>query len=286
MKRKLPLLMAMLLLVSVLCAPVAQAAYAPSPGGETEIDDPDIPLDELPTVRVPIVDADGSVSEVRLQEAVDQVNAGDAVRITVTPNGGVTTDRAKLTKEQLEAVKSADAELMVETSYGKMVVSASSLNSYDDEIVLVIRKELEELEAFGRGLGLKVYVLYKGGTYYNWSEPVTLYVPAVNGNFEVDNSYSVDQLNVEGTKLRDYTGVCVEGGDEKWVVITTADNYLGYFETQPGVVAENVAVADPTIVASPLASKTVTKAEAPSMLASVQHWFDSVANQIMKLFGI
>lgn len=283
MKRKLPLFMAMLLMVSLLCAPVAHAAYAPSPGGEIEIDDPDVPLVEVPEIRIP-VEPNGAghavAPEDELLDAAVQVAAGVAVRVTIYPKYG-TVSEVELSKAGLQALKDADAELKVETSAGKAILSSASLASFDGDITLVIREELKEHE-----LGLKVYVVCNGTTYYTWTGgAITLYVPAVNGDFTVGSSYSVEQLNESGDRIRTYVGQCVEEDDQLWVVIAADSNYLGYFVTLSDTVVNGTAAVDYTVAASPLVSR-VAEPEASSVFAAVQQWCDLAVKQFLHLFGL
>lgn len=282
MKRKLPLFMAMLMMVSLLCAPVAHAAAASPDQGTVVIDDPDVPLVDIPEIRIP-VGSDGVVSEDELIDAAAQVNGGEASRITIYPMPGATVDEVTLPQKGVKDAIDAGAELKVETSYGKAIFRASALSAYDGDIILVIK---EEVDVFGNEMVLHVYVLCNGITYYNWTgEELTLYVPAVGGNFVVDNSYSVKQYNADGRQINTHVGQCVEEDDQLWVVITVSSNYLGYYVAQPDAVAGNAVVADPTVIASPLTVRTVSN-DSTDVWASVQHWFDSVANHFMALLGL
>lgn len=288
MKRKLPLFMAMLLMVSLLCAPLAHAAYAPSPSGEIEIDDPDVPLIELPEIRIP-VEPNGAghavAPEDELLGAAAMVAEGVAVRVTIYPAFG-TVSEVELSKAGLQALKDAGAELKVETSAGKVILSSASLASFDDDITLVIREEQKELKAFGRGLGLKVYVICNGATYYTWTGgAITLYVPAVNGDFTVGSSYSVEQLDTSGDRIRTYVGRCAEEDERLWVVIAADSDYLGYFVTLSDTVANSTAAVDYTMAVSPLASR-VAQPEASGVFAAVQQWCDLAMKQVLHLFGL
>lgn len=92
MKRKLPLLLVALMLLSAMYVPVAYAA--PSAGrndDEIDIADDDVPLIELPTVDIvpeATVDQDGTaaveVSTDQIMDAVKSVVDGDAVGIAIT----------------------------------------------------------------------------------------------------------------------------------------------------------------------------------------------------------
>lgn len=281
MKQKLSLLLAMLTMMSLLCAPMAHAAYLPSIGLDTiEIEDPDVPLVEVPEVRI-VVDADKtgkvSVSEKELLDAAKVVGGGEAVRLTIVANG----EEVTLPVAGIKAAIEAGAELKVEAPRGQIVMPASALEAYNSDVTLAIKGDTVSGE-----LGLNVYIVCDGKISYAWNRtPIVLYIPVPNDTFVTDNSYSVEQRDENGSKLNDYVGQCMSDGEQQWVVITNNSNYLGYFRALPEVLAENVNAAAPAVVTSPLAARTATPA-APSVWTAVQHWFDSVANQVMKLFGI
>lgn len=286
MKRKLPLLLAMLILVQLFCIPVAQAAYAPSIGGENVvIDDPDVPLVELPEIRI-VVDPDdagyASVPEDEFLDAIQKVVDGEAIRITIVPKEGETLSKVALSKDSLQALKDSGAQVMLMTANGRVALSSNALASFDDEIILVIEKEEK---FFGNEVGLRVYVLSKNGKIsYTWShEELTLYVPVDAGKFVVGSNYSVKQLDEDGKQIDTHVGLCVEEDDQLWVVITIDSGYLGYFVALPGATSNATAAVNPTIVSSPLVAANHNAKS--SMLMSVQHWFDSVANQVMALLG-
>lgn len=282
MKQKLSLLLATLTMLSLLCAPMAHAAYLPSAGLDTiEIEDPDVPLVEVPEVRI-VVDADeagkASVPEKELLDAAEVVAAGEAVRITIVANGG---EEVTLPVAGVKSASQAGAELKVEAACGQLVMPINALDTFNSDITLVIKKDIVSNE-----LGLKVYIVCDGTISYAWNRtPIVLYVPVPDDTFVTDNSYSVEQTDENGRKLNDYVGQCMSDGEQQWIVITNNSDYLGYFRALPEVLAENVNAAAPAVVTSPLAAGTATPA-APSVWAAVQHWFDSVANQVMKLFGI
>ena len=283
MKQKLSLFLATLTMLSLLCAPMAHAAYLPSAGLDTiEIEDPDVPLVEVPEVRI-VVDADAAgktnVPEKVLLDAARAVDAGEAVRITIVANGGEVT----LPVAGVKAAIQAGAELKVETSYGQLVMPFNALDAFDSDVTLVIKQDGASNE-----LGLRLYIVCNGTISYAWNRtPIVLYVPVPDDTFVADNSYAVEQADENGRKLNTYTGQCVSDGEQQWVVITCVSDYLGYFCALPEVVAENVNAAAPAVVTSPLTARTVSSTPAaPSVWTAVQHWFDAVANQVMKLFGI
>lgn len=140
MKRKLPLLLVVLMLLSTAYVPAAYAA--PSAGrndDEIDIADEDVPLVELPAVEViPEVTVDQSgtaaaeVSADQILEAVGAVVSGEAVRIEITAtaasnpaNGGTTVNAvsAAMPKEALKAiVDQTDAEMDVVTDVGRLAL--------------------------------------------------------------------------------------------------------------------------------------------------------------------
>lgn len=315
MKRKLPLLLAVVMLVTLLCTPVAHAAaaFVPSPGGETEINEVDVPLVEIPEVVIQVnatVNAGTTtavVPEDELLAAVAVVNAGDAVRITIISTGGkdAVKEEVVLPGSAIQAVVQSGAELRIVTAAGGAIIPNNALGYFaeaagDGDIILVIEKIEEQDVETGvtllKGQGVdaarikdgsvsKVYVICNGVVFYNWvGDSIALSLPVGAGDFEEDSVYTVYQLDENGANVRTLEGLCtMEDGELR--VVVSVDSRLGYFVVLPEAVAQNVAAVDPSIVTSPLASKAAVESDT-GLLASVQHWLDSVASQFMKLFGL
>ena len=277
MKRKLALFMAMLLTMALLCSTAFAAPNSPG-RGDVEIDDPNVPLVEVPEVRI-IVDADSNgvatVSESQILDAVQKVANGEAVRITVVAKNGTTIT---WTPKSIQALKTSGAEIMMVTDDGMAFLADSGLKSYEDGIALVIKKDRE---------GISVYALNKGVKSYSWNgEPITLYVPVASGSFTVDSSYAVEQYDENGSKIGTFTGTCVEAEGQLWVVITISGDDLGYFVAKSGAVAMSTAAVSHTEVVSPLAAARMAEPEAPTLFASAQQWFDTAVRQFLQLFGM
>lgn len=147
MKRKLPLLLVVLMLLSMAYAPAVYAApSAERNDDEINIDDDDVPLIELPAVDVAAevtVDQNGTaavtVGAEQILEAVGSVVSGDAVRIMVTAtaasnpaNNGAAVNAvsAAVPKEALKAVvDQTDAEMDVITDVGRIILPNAAIAS-------------------------------------------------------------------------------------------------------------------------------------------------------------
>lgn len=348
MKRKLPLFLAMLMMVSILCSSVAYAASIGGedigPGGEVEIDDPNVPLAEVPEVII-WVDATRSgntsnavVPEGELEAAINQVVEEGAVRLTIISDGQGDASKAEVEMPGGLIRKMADTgvELNVLTPVGRALLSNEAFQSilHDDDCTptLVIERKPVKLghvllenedvasDRIDGGSVCLVYVTCPHGTYYSWGAgTITLYLPTGTADFVEGNGYTVRHLDMDPKdfeisdfETEDYTvedidtyvGQCVTDqyvgyaeyygyvgyGDDDGlrVAVTVGNGRLCYFVVLADAVAENVGTVDPAIVVSPVANKTVTVVDNSSagVFAPVQRWFDSVANQFMKLFGI
>lgn len=340
MKRKLPLFLAMLMVVSVLCAPMAYADSAEQPN-VTEIDEPNVPLAEVPEVII-WVDAtrDGDTSnavvpEDELEAAIDQVIEESAVRLTIISDGQGDASKAEVEMPGELTRKMADTgvELNVLTPVGRALLSNEAFQAmlHEDDCTptLVIERKPIELghvllenediasERIDGGSVCLVYVTCVHGTYYTWSAgSITLYLPTGSAEFVEDNGYTVRHLNMnpkdfeikdfetEDYEIEDietYVGQCVvdeyvgyaeyygyvgyDDDDGLKVAVSVDNGRLCYFVVLADAVEENVSGVDPSIVVAPVASKPVPAASDNGVVGSVQRWFDSVANQVMKLFG-
>lgn len=298
MNRKLPLFLAVLLLVSLLCTPVAYAAYAPSVNrgaveDEIEIEEIDVPLVDFPEIRIPVdPDENGfaTVPNDELLDAIRRVEEGEAVRITIYSRVGKLLTELNFDEVGVRALIDSIAELKVEATEGWSIFGGSVLGSFDGNVILVIK---QEDDVFGNEKGLHVYTVSNytniddptsdGVIGYIWPRELTLYVPVTGSTYISGASYNVRHYDENGKVMeKQYVGRCVEENDQLWVVISVdANDYLGYYVTLSDAVS-STAVADPSIIVSPLAGKTPE----PTIWASVQHWFDSVAGQIMAVFGL
>lgn len=282
MKQKGSLLMAVLLAISVLFSTVQTYADSPS-NEEAEIRDAAVPLVEMPEVRVAVNNdkADNQhVSGEALIEAAREVENGNAVRIVVSmPNEG----ESVFPKAGVDAVIAADADVMVSAPSGRAVMASSILEAFDGDIGFHIVKNSSV-----SGEGIMVYISCNGKISYTWNgRPIVLYVPAINGAYEEGNSYSVNHYNENGDLIGAYVGQCVEEDGQLWVVITVDSNYLALFVAQPDAMTADLAHAsDPVVVASPLVTRAAIETATPNLLTAVQHWFDSIANHVLALFGL
>lgn len=340
MKRKLPLFLAMLMMVSVLCVPMA---YAASIGGEDiEIDDPDVPLAEVPEVVI-WVDATRSgdtsnavVPKDDMEDAINQINEEGAVRLTIISDGQGDASRAEVEMPAglIREMADTGVELNVLTPVGRALLSneafQSILHGDDCTPTLVIERKPIELghvlleddnvasDRIDGGSVCLVYVTCPHGTYYTWGAgTVTLYLPTGTADFVEDSGYTVRHLNmdpkdfaIEDFEAEDYMvedyetyiGQCMPdnyigyaeyygyvgyGDDDGLRIAVDVENgKLCYFVVLADAVADNVGTLDPAIVVSPVAAKAVADNSSTGIFAPVQRWFDSVANQFMKLFGI
>lgn len=341
MKRKLPLFLAMLMMVSVLCAPMASALSVEQPD-LTEIDDPDVPLAEIPEVVI-WVDATRNgdtssavVPEEDLEDAIGQVVEEGAVRLTIISDGQGDAARAEVEMpgDLIRKMAETGVELNVLTPVGRALLSNEAFLSILHEdgctpTLVIERKHIElghvllenDNVASNRidgGSVCLVYMTCAHGTYYGWGAgTITLYLPTGSAAFVEGNGYTVRHLdmNPKDFEIKDfekedytvedietYVGQCVVdnyisyaeyydytgyGDDDGLRVAVTVENgKLCYFVVLANAVAENVGTVDPAIVVSPLVSNAVVDNSNSGIFTSVQRWFDSVANQVMKLFGI
>lgn len=342
MKRKLPLFLAMLMVVSVLCAPMAYAESAEQPD-VTEIDEPDVPLAEVPEVIIWVEatrDGDTSnavVPEEKLKGAIDQVIEESAVRLTIISDGqgDATKAEVEMPGELIREMAETGVELNVLTPAGRALLSneafLSILHEDDCTPTLIIERKPIELghvllendkdvaaERIDGGSVCLVYFTCVHGTYYRWGAgSITLYLPTGSAEFVEENGYAVRHLDmdpkdfeIEDFETEDYTvediesyvGQCVVDqyvsyaeyydyigyGDDDGlrVAVTVGNGRLCYFVVLADAVEENVDAVDPAIVVSPLNSKPAPASSDNGIIASVQHWFDSVANRFMKLLGL
>lgn len=309
MKRKFPLFMAMLLTLSLLCS---VAFAAPSPGrGEIDINDPDVPLVELPTTPVAVeatVDESGAatveVSASELLAAVDTVNSEGTMRVTVTATGADSASKvtAVLPKEALKAVaERTSAELQVETAAGQVTlpnaVLASVVQAAGGDSVSVVVSAQTSAQAqtllsgkvdvgaaqIAAGSVVEVSITSGNSTITELSGgSATVALPVGSGNFQEGMSYTVYQVDANGN-VQALVGQCVLVNGQLRVVLNVSS--LGTFVVLPDAVANSTAAVSHDVVVSPLASR-VAEPEAPTLFASVQQWCDNAVKQLLQLFGL
>lgn len=310
MKRKFPLFMAMLLTLSLLCS---VAFAAPSPGrGEVEIDDPDVPLVELPTTPVEVeatVDESGAatveVSASDLLAAVDAVNSEGTMRVTVTAKGADDASKvtAVLPKEALKAVaEQTSAGLQVDSAVGQVTLPNAVLASVveaagGDSVSVVVSAQTSaqaetllsgkvDVDAAQIAAGSVVEVSITSGDstiteLSGGSATVTL--PVGSGDFQEGMSYTVYQVAADGT-VQALVGRCMMVNGQLRVVLTVSS--LGTFVVLPETAADNTVAVNYDVVVSPLASRVAAEPEAPTLFASVQQWCDTAVKTILHLFGL
>lgn len=276
------------LAAAVLLGSAASATSADSPekqpegpGGETgegggfvteEPDVPEVPLpsaDILPEASVSGRTVSAAVSESQFLEALEEVAGGEAVRVTVRVRSAGETDdvEAALPKEALRAMaEQSEAELHVETPAGRVtlpnqaVAASAAAGGEDVRLHLTalpaedgagLLEGMDVEEARIRGGSVTAVRITSGGENVSqWDGgPVTLYLPAGDGGFEVGCGYTVYQISETGD-IDSYTGQCILLDGEVRIALTAGGP--GIFVVLPGAVAENLGGTDPAIVVSPL----------------------------------
>lgn len=309
MKRKFPLFMAMLLTMALLCS---VAFAAPSPGREEiEIEDPDVPLVELPTTSVEAeaaVDDTGAatveVSADTLLAAVETVSAEGTMRISVTATGAdnASTVTAVLPTEALRAVaEQTSAELQVETAAGQVTLPNAVLAQVVEAAGGADVRIVVSVQDAGQGKALldgkvdvdaarieaaavaKVSIISGDTVVSSWDgDSITLALP-VSGDFQEGESYTVYQVDADGN-VQALVGQCVLVNGQLRVVLSV--NSLGTFVVLPEAVVSNTVAVVPSMAASPLASRAAAEPEAPTLFAAVQQWCDTAVRQFLQLFGL
>lgn len=288
MKRKTPLLLVAVLLLSMVWTPVnqASAAYLPSQErGEDNsitIDDADVPLLELPTAEITseaVVDGNGTavvtVTAEQMLAAVETVANGEAVRITVAPTGteGADSVSATMPKEALQAVvEQTDAELAIVTDAGQMTLPNAAIASIVEKAegedvtfnmarqVVEYGKELLE-EILGTSMDIseerilggsvtEVNILSGGRNITNWGGgAASLTLPTGKGLFEEGKGYTVLQISADKSRT-EHVGRCVMGA--KGLHVEISITHLSTFVVLAEAVEENVGIGSTPLVASPL----------------------------------
>lgn len=291
MKRKFPLLLVVLLLLSAVYTPVAYAAPGGLPSAERndeeiDIDENDVPLIELPTADIAAevtVDENGTaavaLSAEQILGAVESVVSGDAVRITVTATSGaenVNTVSAAMPTEALQAVvEQTDAEMEVVTDVGRMTLPNAAIASIvekaggEDVTFNMTRKAVElgkELleEVLGtvediaeerilNGSVTEIDILSGGENITSWDGgAVTLTLPIGSGLFEQGKGYRVIQISADKSRT-EHTGRCVMGA--KGLHVEISITHLSTFVVLADAVEEDMGAEPTSMVASPLAAR-------------------------------
>lgn len=293
MKRKLPLLLVMLMLLSLMCAPVAYAAPGglPSAGrvdDEIDIDDDDVPLVELPTAKVEAeatVTEDGTadvkVSEEQIRNAIESVTKGDAARISIaaksTAESGTSAVKTAVPKQALAAVvEQTDAELEIVTDAGELTLPKAALSAIlekagGEDVTFKMERKAPEAakeqlqaalgatmsgiteESLQGGSVTEINVL-SGDKSIDWGGgEVALELPIGSGQYEAGKGYRIIQINADGT-VTEYTGRCVMGSDGQ-LHLEISVTQPGTFVVLAGAVEEDMGGTSPVpMVASPLAA--------------------------------
>lgn len=308
MKKKFPRFLAMSLIAALLCSSVVFAA--PSPGREDiEIDDPDVPLVEIPTTTVETeaaVSEDGTatvtVTADELLAAAAAVNEEGSVRITVTAAGA--EDAAKVTavlpKEALRAVAGqTDADLHVDTAAGQVTLPNAALASIAEaaggsDVSVAVETQSAERGAVlleGKvdvdpalveaGTVVEVSVTSGDAVISSWEGgAATLDLPVSSEQFQAGMQYTTHRVTPTG-EVQTLVGVCMEVNGK--LCIRLIVDGLGTFVVLPEAAADAaVAAAGTGMVMSPLASRTAEH-QAADPMAAVQQWCDTAVRQMFAL---
>lgn len=293
MKRKLPLLLAALMLLSAMYVPVAYAA--PSAGRndeEIDIADDDVPLVELPTVDiVPEVTVDQSgtaIVEVKADQIMDAVKSvidGDAVRIAITataaPSAGndsatVKAVSAVVPKEALKAVvDQTDAEIEIITNVGHITLPDSAIASIveragGDNVSFNMNQKPVDVgrdvlqEALGTAMNIAEEVIQGASiTEINILSGDTSIVSWEGGEASLDLPIGSGQYELgKGYRVvqinadgtvTEHIGRCVLDANGNMYVEISVSQ-LGTFVVLPEAVEEDMGAAPTPMVASPLAA--------------------------------
>lgn len=293
MKRKLPLLLVVLMLLSMACVPAVYAApSAERNDGEIDIADDDVPLVELPTVDVvPEIKVDQSgaaavdVGADKILEAVRSVVNGDAVRIEITAiaasnpaNDGTTVNAvsAVIPKEALKAVvDQTDAEMNIVTDIGRLALPNAVIASIveraggDNVFFNMSRKSVEagkELlqEKMGAAMDIAEELLQgafvteinirSGDTsIVNWEGGAATLELPV-GSGNFELGKGYRIVQVNADgTVTEHTGRCVMDANGGMYVEISVTQ-LGAFVVLPEAVEEDMGTAPVPMVASPLAA--------------------------------
>lgn len=291
MKRKLPLLLVMLMLLSMVYLPAASAMLSPQRNdNEIDIDDDDVPLIELPTAEVVaevIVDksgtADVKVEAAKLLEAVESVVSGDAVQIVVAAtaasnpaNDGtaVSAVKAVMPKEALKAVaEQTDVEVAVVTDVGQMTLPHAALASIvgkagDEDVTFTMSKKSvdtgKELlqEVLGSAMDIpedriqggsitEVDILSGGENITSWDGGAVTLELPI-GAGEFEQDKGYRVIQISADKSEtEHIGRCV--ADDMGLHVEISITHLSTFVVLAGAVEEDMGPESVPMVQSPLA---------------------------------
>lgn len=286
MKRTLPLLLAVFLLLVYTPATCAAAGLpsAERREEEIEINEEDVPLIELPTADIAAevtVDENGSaaaaLSTEQILGAVSSLLSGDAVRITVTAASGaenVSAVSAVMPKAALRTVaEQTDAEVAVVTDIGRMTLTNAALASIVEkaggedvtlrmdrrpaelgmELLAEVLDAAEDMERIQNGSVTEINILSGGEHITAWDGgAAALTLPVGPGLFEQGKGYRVIQISADGSRT-EHVGRCVTGGEGLRVEISIT--HLSTFVVLAGAVEEDMGAEPVPMVASPLAAR-------------------------------
>lgn len=302
MKRKILLFPVTVILISLLCTPAAYASPNEKDSmernnGQFSIQENEIPLLELPSAEIkPQMIADRQsgtvllVSHEQMEEAIDSVASGDAVRIAVTADRASEQEQHRvstvLSKVSLaEVAERTDVELEAVSDLGQVVFPHTSISSVvagtaGDEIELVMtRRDLvkeardsEEVEALleeilnsvsglteagvQEGTVTEVELISNGQKITEWDgEAILLRLPADTGSFEAGKHYKVHQFDEDGHKT-DHVGLCVTADDSLWIEVSIT--HPGIFVVLAEETTEIIENEFVPMVASPLTNQVQT----------------------------
>lgn len=292
MKRKLPLPLVMLLLLSMAYVPAAHAAPSAERGGEEfDIEEDGVPLIEFPTAGVAAevtVDQDGiaavHVGAEQLLEAVGSVVSGDAVRITVTAtaapnpaNDGATVKAvsAAMSKEALRAVaERTDAEMDVITDVCRIALPNAAIASiveksggedvtftmdqktagYGRDLLReVLGTEMDIAEDRIRGGSVTELGILSGGENITSWDGGAITLELPIGSGGFEEGKGYRVIQISADKSEtDHTGFCVT--DDTGLRVQISITHLSAFVVLAGAVEEDIDTESVPMVASPLAA--------------------------------
>lgn len=292
MKRKLPLLLVVLMLLSMAYMPAAYAApSAERNDDEINIDDDDVSLIELPTVDIAAevtVDQNGTAAVIvdaeKILEAVGSVISGDAVRIMVTAtaasnpaNDGaaVKAVSAAMPKEALKTVvDQTDAEMDVITDVGRIILPNAAIASIveraggedvtfsmDQKTVDFGRDLLQEAlgtsmdisEARIQGGSVTEIDIFSGGKNITSWEGGAISLDLPIGSGQFELGKGYRVIQISADKSEtEHTGRCVM--DDMGLHVEISITHLSTFLVLAEAVEEDMGTAPVPMIASPLAA--------------------------------
>lgn len=289
MKRKLPLLLVVFMLLSAVYAPVSYAAPSPERGGSEPDINKNVSLPELPAANIApgiTVDQNGAaavrVDAEQLLGAVGAVLSGDAVKITIAAtaasnpaNDGTNAVAVSMVmpREALMAVaEQTDVELEIVTDIGQMILPHAAIASIaeragGEDVTINMSQKTPDYgrdllqEALGAAMDIpedriqggsitEIDILSGDNSITSWDGgAVILELPIGAGGFEQGKGYRVIQISADRSET-EHTGLCVEDDTDLHVEISIT--HLSTFVVLAGAVGEDVR-PEPVPTMSPLA---------------------------------